>query len=188
MQDKILLGFLLNGEKTGYQIKKLMEISTGYIFNTSLGSIYPAFKKLEKAGMVKMQLTVSNGKAKKIYSITSTGRDYFEDWLEEDINIPKVKDEALLKMFFFNSLSNDKRKDRIVSFIDELKERINELKGIHKLIEKNTQNQSKEHVEEYLEKYNLDPFREEMLQFGMEYYSFLSKWYKSFLQRMDTIK
>ena len=54
MQDKILLGFIQDGEKTGYQIKKMMETSTVYFFNTSLGSIYPAFKKLEKEGKVEI--------------------------------------------------------------------------------------------------------------------------------------
>lgn len=188
MQDKILLGFLLNGEKTGYQIKKLMEISTCYIFNTSLGSIYPAFKKLENAEMVRMKLTVSNGKAKKIYSITPKGVEYFQNWLEEDIVIPRVRDEALLKIFFFNSLGNDKRKERITSFIGELKGRVTEFKKTFKLIKENTQNRPKKHVEEYQKKYNLDPFREEMLKFGVEYYTFLNKWYKGFLKRIDKIK
>ena len=36
MQDRIVLGFLLDGGKTGYEIKKLMEFTTSYFFNTSL--------------------------------------------------------------------------------------------------------------------------------------------------------
>ncbi|MBU2512216.1 PadR family transcriptional regulator [bacterium] len=188
MQDIILLGFLLNGEKTGYQIKKLMEISTGYFFNTSLGSIYPAFNKLEKKNMVRMTQIISGGRTKKIYSITQKGREYFQSWLEEDINIPKIRDEALLKIFFFQNLSNDLRKERISSFLNRTKGRIKELEMTFRLIKKNTQNQPKKHVEEYQKKYNLDPFREEMLKFGLEYYSFLNKWYKSFLKRMDTIR
>lgn len=188
MQDKILLGFLLSGEKTGYQIKKQMEISTGYFFNTSLGSIYPAFKKLEKERMVRMKQVVTDGRAKKVYTITPKGRRYFQSWLEEEINIPKTRDEALLKIFFFDALSNDLRKSQISTFLDELQNRRKEIEATNNLIKANTQNLPKKQVADYEKKYNLDPFRKEMIKFGLEYYAFLSKWYKAFLKRMDTIK
>ena len=54
MQDKIILGLLLEKEKlTSYETKKIMENSTSLFYTTSLGSINPAFKKLEKAGAVR---------------------------------------------------------------------------------------------------------------------------------------
>jgi len=58
MQDMILLGFLMDGGKTGYQVKKMMESSTSFFFNTSLGSIYPAFRKLEREGLVALEESI----------------------------------------------------------------------------------------------------------------------------------
>ena len=65
MQDKILLGLLIEYKTlTTYDAKKLMEISTNFFYTTSLGSINPAFKKLEKEGAVKSIEKIENGRLK----------------------------------------------------------------------------------------------------------------------------
>lgn len=185
MQDKILLGFLQDGEKTGYQIKKMMEQSTGYFFNTSLGSIYPAFRKLQKEGMVKMKQKVSEGRVKKIYSITKRGIDCFQSWLKEDITIPKVRDEVLLKIYFFANLDPATRKEKLSCFIGQLEEKITEFTNLKSLISKHTSVKDKKKVQEYLKKYDLDEFRMEMIEFGIEQYTFMHSWYQRLLERLE---
>ncbi|MCG8686764.1 MAG: PadR family transcriptional regulator, partial [Desulfobacterales bacterium] len=102
MQDKILLGFLMQGCQTGYAIKKQMEKSTNLFFNTSAGSIYPAFQKLEKEELVTKEERLDGGRAKKIYTITPKGKTVFKEWLNNDLPIGKIKQEALLRTFFFS--------------------------------------------------------------------------------------
>ncbi|MCP4754060.1 MAG: PadR family transcriptional regulator [Proteobacteria bacterium] len=165
MQDMILLGFLLDGERTGYQIKKLMENSTNFFFNTSLGSIYPAFKKLETQGMVRMRQKVDEGRVKKIYSITAEGKTGFHEWLEKEITLPKIRNEALLKIFFYSNLEEEVRKAQIGSLIDRTRLQIEELKAL----------KSK------LRPLNIDPFQMKTLDHGIAYYSFHLEWYQGFL-------
>ncbi|MBU2512414.1 PadR family transcriptional regulator [bacterium] len=187
MQDKILLGFLQDGEKTGYQIKKLMESSTGYFFNTSLGSIYPAFRKLEKDGMVKMKQKVTEGRVKKLYSVTEKGMECFQTWLNEEITIPKARDEVLLKIFFFSNLEPEKRREKIIFYVKQLQGMIDHLSTLKNLVEVNTSNRDEKKVNDYLNKYKIDAFRIEMLDYGVEYYIFMKKWYEDFLNRIDDV-
>lgn len=165
MQDKILLGFLLDGEKTGYKIKKIMERSTRFFFNTSLGSIYPAFKKLAKEGCVKMRQEVNDGRVKKIYSITDKGRETFQEWLQQDIMVPKIRHEALLKVFFYSNLTEDERKAQIKSYLAQLEEQVEELKLI----------------KEKMQRYNIDQFHMKTLDHGIEFYVFHQKYYQNML-------
>ncbi len=130
MQDRIVLGFLFDGGKTGYEIKKLMEVSTSNFFNTSLGSIYPALKKLEKNKMVKMEEKIERGRLKKLYSITPKGKKNFHDWLTKEPSVIKIRAEILLKLFFFSYVSEEVRSRHIDVTITHLEKQMKELKDI----------------------------------------------------------
>ncbi len=130
MQDRIVLGFLLDGGKTGYEIKKMMELSTANFFNTSLGSIYPALKKLEKNKMVKLEEKVERGRLKKLYSITPKGKKFFHEWLTKDPAPFKIRAEALLKVFFFSYVAEDIRRKHIDITLEQLEMQSQELKKI----------------------------------------------------------
>ena len=112
MIEMMLLGFLMDSEKTGYEIKKYMENSTHYFFKTGFSSIYPKFKKLEKEGWVQVTQKIRNGKLNKVYTLTDDGRTIFLDWLKTKPEISRIRDEALLKIFFFDFL------DLVLEFFD----------------------------------------------------------------------
>ncbi|MCM3338595.1 PadR family transcriptional regulator [Paenibacillus sp. MER TA 81-3] len=48
----IVLGLLMQGPKSGYDIKQEYEIELSHFFDASYGSVYPALKQLEKSGMI----------------------------------------------------------------------------------------------------------------------------------------
>ncbi len=135
MQDKIVLGFLMSGNKTGYKIKKMMEVSTSYFFNTSLGSIYPALKKLEKNQMVNMKELVKKGRLQKVYTITPKGKEHFHEWLQSEPTVFKIRTDALLKIFFFGFLSSELREKQLASTLSQLDLQIEDLKEIQTMAE-----------------------------------------------------
>ena len=61
MFENIVLGFLSEKSMTGYEIKKQMENSTSFFYNTSFGNIYPTLKKLEASGHATCAEEVVNG-------------------------------------------------------------------------------------------------------------------------------
>ncbi len=169
MQDMILLGFLMEGSRTGYQIKKLMESSTNFFFNTSLGSIYPAFRKLEREGLVSLEETVEEGRLNKLYSITAKGRKKFSEWLKMVPGLSRLREEALLKIFFFSSLTPDERKQQVGQYLDIVRERREELVLLH----------------ERLRVLDVDYFQISTLEFGISYYDFLLSWHEKFIVRIN---
>jgi PadR family transcriptional regulator AphA len=104
--DYTLLGFLNNGPMTGYELKKALDESTQFFWHAELSQIYPALKQLEKDGLVTGETQPQDGKPdKKIYSITSTGRERLLAWLSEPMDeLPAIKNQVLLKLFFAGAL------------------------------------------------------------------------------------
>ena len=165
MIEMVLLGFLMDGEKTGYEIKKYMENSTHYFFNTGFSSIYPKFKKLEKEGCVQVSQKIRNGKLNKMYALTDQGRQTFLTWLKAKPEISRIRDEALLKVFFFDHLEGDKITSQLEGYIKDLKDQI----------------QTLEAIQERFSSYDLEPWKTTTLEFGIRYYHFLEKSYSQML-------
>jgi DNA-binding PadR family transcriptional regulator len=170
MQDMILLGFLMDGGKTGYQVKKMMESSTSFFFNTSLGSIYPAFRKLEREGLVALEESIEDGRLNKIYSITPDGRKKFSEWLAVVPELSKVRDEALLKLFFFREMKPAQRRKQLVRYLELIRNRIGELAAL----------------KDRLAGLNVDHYQLSTLDFGISYYAFLLSWHQEFLEKLGS--
>ncbi len=81
----VCLAILNCQEATGYEIKKLStEGAFAYFVDASFGSIYPALGRMEKEGLVIGREETQPGKpARKIYSITETGRRAFFEAIGE---------------------------------------------------------------------------------------------------------
>ena len=108
MTEYILLGFLMERNMTGYDMKQYMSKSTSYFMDASFGSIYPSLKRLVQKNLICLEEIVENGKLKKVYYITEQGRKEFMTWLRSPIEISKTSAaSALSKIFFFDNLSND---------------------------------------------------------------------------------
>jgi len=121
MTEYILLGFLMERDMTGYEMKQHMSISTSYFVDASYGSIYPSLKRLGQKGLVKCNETVENGKLKKIYSINERGKAVFLKWLASPI-LTSTTDisSALAKVFFFRHLPPEKSASLIGQCVRDL--------------------------------------------------------------------
>ena len=171
MQDKILLGLLLEHKTlTTYETQKLMEISTSLFYTTSLGSINPAFKKLENKDAVKSEEKIENGRLKKYYSITKKGKQIFFDWMNEDIGISKIKIDILLKLFFFSQISLQQKKILLENYLEKVKEHLEKMNGINEYCRENKVIGSPRH---------------DTLRFGIDYYQFVYDWFEKYKKDLD---
>ena len=80
-----ILGLLHYKNMHGYQIKKHIENHFGYMWTINYGQIYPNLKKMQEEGLVFMELSEpgTQGPNRKLYSITTKGREAFSQWLLE---------------------------------------------------------------------------------------------------------
>jgi PadR family transcriptional regulator, regulatory protein AphA len=95
-----ILGVLLEGSFTGYEIKSHMARSTAYFWRESDSTIYPMLKVLAREGKVGPEIAYVGKKRKEIFSITEAGRTEFKDWLALPTGSDTPRNEFLLKFFF----------------------------------------------------------------------------------------
>lgn len=166
MLEYILLGFLMQGNMTGYEMKQHMSMSTSYFVDASFGSIYPSLKKLEQKKLVERSETVENGKLKKMYFINNKGKSEFMKWLVCPIKASKTDSSvALTKLFFFRYLPSDEAVSMIERYIHDTKQYKESLFKLKSRIEKKT-----------------DEFGLGTLDYGLAYYDFCIHWYESYLR------
>ncbi len=103
-----LLGFLNYGPMTGYELKKVVDVSIAHFWNAELSQIYPTLKQLEAEGLVDMQVQVQEERPnRKVYSITDDGRSELGDWLSTPGDIDRVREPLLIKVFLGASLRRE---------------------------------------------------------------------------------
>ncbi len=106
----ILLGFLMYGSMTGYELKKFFEMSFSFFSGLSYGSIYPALKKMEEEGLITMAMEVQDGAPnKKVYTISDSGRAAFVAGLKVPVEFERQRQPLLTRLFFFSFLSREER-------------------------------------------------------------------------------
>ncbi|UHA75569.1 PadR family transcriptional regulator [Paenibacillus sp. 481] len=102
MQAKdIVLGLLMQGPKSGYDIKQAYELNLSHFFDASYGSVYPTLKQLEKAGHIRKETIIQEGKPNKhVYSITDEGRQKFVQYLASPVQPDLYRSDVLARLYF----------------------------------------------------------------------------------------
>lgn len=101
----LCLGVLTERDLTGYEIKQHFEESFSHFFVAGYGSIYPALADLTRRGLVECTSVLQEKKPdKKVYSLTSTGREALIDELMSTPPRHKVRSEFLVLMVFAHLL------------------------------------------------------------------------------------
>lgn len=128
-----ILGVLLEGPSTGYEIKCLMGRSTVYFWRESDSTIYPMLKVLAKEGKVLSETVYVGKKKKEIFSITKTGRAEFKAWFESSTGEETPRNEFLLKFFF--AVDRNEVVRLFQERLEKIEERLEEFKKIEERLE-----------------------------------------------------
>jgi DNA-binding PadR family transcriptional regulator len=167
MLEYIILGFLLHGEMSGYDIKRFMGISTANFYDASFGSIYPMLKKMEENSLISSTEAVEGGKYKKLYALTDSGRERFFRWLEQPIEFKRASLDHLVNIFFYGFLPREKARELLAGYIARVEA---ELAGLEKL------ECAVEHEAGFYEASTLD--------YGKGIYRFTADWCKRLLEKL----
>jgi DNA-binding PadR family transcriptional regulator len=98
---RVILGMIAFGNRTGYDIKQLVDKSTRHFWAASYGQIYPELRRLELQELVQGRPEPSGGRARTVYELTKAGWQALQRWLSsEDFPVYEVRDESMLKLFF----------------------------------------------------------------------------------------
>ena len=103
-----ILGFLMQGSRSGYDIRQMFQQSIGFFYNTSYGGIYPALNKLEKEGYVSKSVIAQEGKPNKnLYAITEQGREAFTTYMQSPLASTVIYSDFLMRVFFAKHISQE---------------------------------------------------------------------------------
>ncbi len=128
-----ILGMLLEGPCSGYEILSLMKRSTVYFWRESDSTIYPMLKVLAKEKKAVSQVVYVGKKKKEVFSITKAGRDEFNAWLKSPTKSETPRNEFLLKLFF---ITNQKEMVRLFKErLHKVEETFEEYKKIEERLE-----------------------------------------------------
>ncbi|NLV16122.1 MAG: PadR family transcriptional regulator [Syntrophomonadaceae bacterium] len=167
--ELIILGALINGPMTGYDIKHLMSYTSNYFFKVSNGNLYPTLKRFESSGLVRSTELIENGRCKKVYEITEDGYQTFIDYVSKPLRPIVYKDEMLIRMYFANSFPEHilrKSLEQKLEIIDALRKDCERVRG--------------EHQDEAQDKY-----KRLINKFGLELSDFMEGFFRELLDELD---
>jgi PadR family transcriptional regulator AphA len=104
---RVILGMLKLGLRTGYDIKKGIDLSPRFFWSASYGQIYPELKRLSKAGLVRAKAQPRGRVNRTEYALTAAGERALHGWLTDTDTIYELRDEGLLRLFFGDLVSRD---------------------------------------------------------------------------------
>jgi DNA-binding PadR family transcriptional regulator len=125
----ILALLAIEGERSGYDLLKLMSKAIGHVWAPAKSQLYAALPRLEREGMVEGRVvTQSSRPDKRLYRIGPEGRAALDAWLETAE--PGSVDAFLLKLFVGGLTSTDVLVGHVERFRQETEERLAELRAI----------------------------------------------------------
>lgn len=119
-----LLGLVQEEPRSGYALRKVFETTPMGTFSSSPGSIYPALKKLVKAGMLEQCLPDMGGK--KRFHITPDGERQIKSWLHQPVTKTEVANSVDIALLRFAFLQNDKSTQPTLNFLTSFQSAVRE--------------------------------------------------------------
>ena len=110
------MGMVLDEARTGYDIKKEVEVGIGLFYKASYGSLYPALKKLTEKAYLTMTEQLHGERVKKYYRATELGKTIFFEWLSSPPDFNFRPGALLAKIYFFDKLSTDARAQQLQAY------------------------------------------------------------------------
>lgn len=120
--DYVILGLLLLSSRTIYQIRDRIGKGMHLMFSSSMGSIQAAIKKLMTSGYIGFEERVENGKYKKYYSITDSGKESFLQWVNAPLDAQFGRFPELSKVYFMGFAQQENRVAALEKHLEQLKE------------------------------------------------------------------
>lgn len=131
-----ILGILGLGPHSGYDIKKMTDISTRHFWAENYGNLYPTLKRLEQHRLVTVERQPGDGKPdRKVYTITDDGREVLGRWLETPAELTPPRNELLLKLFLGRQATPEVNRAHLEQFRAAQDELIATYEGIERWLE-----------------------------------------------------
>ena len=162
----VVLGMLRLRPRSGYDIKAFVDRSTRFFWAASYGQIYPELKRLESAGLIAGESEPNGARPRTVYRLTPAGERALHDWLVSPSLTYELRDEAFLKLFFADALTDEEALELLRAMRRRHEEVVERLRAI----------------EPYAERRGGCPYV--VLQGGLALHGFTAEWCEEMEQRL----
>jgi DNA-binding PadR family transcriptional regulator len=178
--EHAILAFLEFKPMTGYDLKKVFNLSVAHFWSATQSHIYKALEGLEKKGWAQAQVIPQEGKPnRKEYQVTAEGRSELRRWLVTPLPMDPVRKACLIQIFFSHSSTNDEIAALLETRIQENQEYIQILKSsVQAGLDENAEQIG---VERSRQLWQIT------LDYGIDYYEFELAWYEKTLERVRNL-
>lgn len=120
-----ILGWLSWKPASGYDLKRVFSDSEIFYWSGNNNQVYKSLLELQKAGLVSYQVQHQDSlPAKKIYSITETGRLELRHRLLDEPDLPVLQKSFLIQMAWAEHLSDDEILALLEKYAGEVSDRL----------------------------------------------------------------
>ena len=127
----LCLGLLCTGDASGYDLKKQFESTFKHFYPAGYGSIYPSLADLAERGLVTCREMPQQKKPdRKVYSITSEGREAFRLALHDADPEHKLRSEYMVAMYFADFLEPHRLEQMLNGWRESLGDGVTRLNSI----------------------------------------------------------
>jgi len=107
--DFAILGFLSEREHSGYDLKtRCFDREARHFWTADQAQVYRTLDRLEHQRLVVSRYQPQRGKpGRKLYSITTPGREELGEWLASEHESPPYRDPFLIQLYFADELPFD---------------------------------------------------------------------------------
>jgi DNA-binding PadR family transcriptional regulator len=103
-----ILGFLNYDSFSGYDLKKLFDVSVQHFWPADQSQIYRTLSRLEDKGWAEQELVEQEDRPdRKVYHITHAGQEELHRWLTTPLPPKPVRSAPLIQVFFAAQLSDE---------------------------------------------------------------------------------
>jgi DNA-binding PadR family transcriptional regulator len=106
--EHAVLGFLNYHPLTGYDLKKMFDLSVRHFWPADQSQIYRTVTRLVEQGWAEMEVIKQSERPdRKLYHITPQGRQELLHWLAGEVPTPANRTAQLIQVFFAAQLSDE---------------------------------------------------------------------------------
>lgn len=107
--DYAILGFLSEGERSGYDLKtRCLDAEASHFWTADQAQVYRTLDRLERDRLVASRHVHQERRPdRKVFRLTSAGRSLLEEWLLHPQTPPRRRDSLLMQLRFADAVPTD---------------------------------------------------------------------------------
>jgi PadR family transcriptional regulator, regulatory protein AphA len=122
--EHILLGMICLQPSSGYDLKRTFAVTPMGVYQPSSGALYPALRRLEQAGLVRVQADQRSGReagrARHVYEPTPPGQAAHAGWLRAAVEPALVARDLGLHLMRFVMMEHQLPRAEVLAFLHDL--------------------------------------------------------------------